>query len=178
MSNDDSVNTTSVSVSVAVGDIKVQFNGSAGSVLQSVITFMSKQVPSLDLAKRIALNYSATELIESFARFIKITNEGPRIILDPGQTAIKLSDKQSVALQLVASRILKELGKSDVNGMSLSQIQFATALNPKSVSSRLSELVKSGFVLRNNAKDGVDTLFTITTSGIHWLTQSLSKKPA
>jgi len=179
MSNDDSVNTTSVSVSIAVGDIKVQFNGSAGSVLQSIIMFMSKQVPSLDLAKRITLNYSATELIESFARFIKITNEGPRIILDPGQTAIKkLSDKQSVALQLVASRILKELGKSDVDGMSLSQIQFATSLNPKSVSSRLSELVKFGFVLRNNAKDGVDTLFTITTSGIHWLTQSLSKKPA
>ena len=32
MSNDHDINTTSVSVSVAIGDIKVQFNGSAGSV--------------------------------------------------------------------------------------------------------------------------------------------------
>ncbi|HEY7571715.1 MAG TPA: hypothetical protein VH796_10135 [Nitrososphaeraceae archaeon] len=178
MSNHDFVTTANVSVSVAVGDIKVQFNGSAESVLQSVIAFMSKQVPSLDLAKRISLNYSATELIESFAKFIKITDEGPRIILDPGETAVKkLSDKQFVALQLVASRILNELGKSNTDGLSLSQIQFATALNPKSVSSRLSELVKSGFVLRNNTKDGLDTLFIITTSGIHWLKQMLSKKP-
>ena len=72
MSNDHDMKTTSVSVSVAIGDIKVQFNGSAGSVLQSVIAFMSKQVPTLDLAKRISLNYSATELVESFAAFIKI----------------------------------------------------------------------------------------------------------
>jgi predicted transcriptional regulator len=99
--------------------------------------------------------------------------------LDPGETTVKkLSDKQFVALQLVASRILKELGKSNTDGMSLSQIQFATALNPKSVSSRLSELVKSGFVLRNNTNDGLDTLFIITTSGIYWLKQMLSKKSA
>lgn len=178
MSNDHDINATSVSVSVAIGDIKVQFNGSAGSVLQSVIAFISKQVPTLDLAKRISLNYSATELIESFAAFIKITAEGPRIILDPGETGIKkVSDKQMVALQLAASRIAKDLGKTEIDGMSLSQIQFATTLNPKSVSSRLSELVKSGHVLRNNAKDGVDTmLFTITTSGIHWLKSMLSKK--
>ena len=110
--------------------------------------------------------------------FIKITAEGPRIILDPGETGIKkVSDKQMVALQLVASRIVKDLGKTEIDGMSLSQIQFATTLNPKSVSSRLSELVKSGHVLRNNTKDGVDTmLFTITTSGIHWLKSVLSKK--
>jgi|tagenome__1003787_1003787.scaffolds.fasta_scaffold20953053_3 hypothetical protein len=178
MSNDHDINSTSVSVSVAIGDIKVQFNGSAESVLRSAIAFISKQVPTLDLAKRISLNYSATELIESFAAFIKITTEGPRIILDSRETGIKkVSDKQMVALQLVASRIVKELGRTEIDGMSLSQIQFATTLNPKSVSSRLSELVKSGHVLRNNTKDGVDTmLFTITTSGIHWLKSVLSKK--
>jgi hypothetical protein len=178
MSNDHDINSTSVSVSVAIGDIKVQFNGSAESVLRSAIAFISKQVPTLDLARRISLNYSATELIESFAAFIKITTEGPRIILDSRETGIKkVSDKQMVALQLVASRIVKDLGRTEIDGMSLSQIQFATTLNPKSVSSRLSELVKSGHVLRNNTKDGGDTmLFTITTSGIHWLKSVLSKK--
>lgn len=178
MLNDHDTSTTSVSVSVAVGDIKVQFNGSAGSVLQSVIAFISKQVPALDLAKRISLNYSASELIDSFAAFIKVTPEGPRIMLDPRETRIKkLSDKQTVALQLVASKIVKELGKAETDGMSLSQIQFATTLNPKSVSSRLSEMVKSGHVLRSNTKDGIDTItYTITTFGIHWLKSALSKK--
>src|SRR5215475_12768426 len=108
MSDNQVVNTSNVSVSVVIGDVKVQFNGSAGSVLQSVIAFMSKQVPALDLAKRITLNYSVTDLIESFAAFIKITDEGPRRISSLGETRTKkLSDKQSIALQLVASRILR-----------------------------------------------------------------------
>ena len=112
MSNDHDINSTSISVSVAIGDIKVQFNGSAESVLRSAIAFISKQVPTLDLAKRISLNYSSTELIESSAAFIKITAEGPRIILDSRETGIKkISDKQMVALQLVASRIVKESRK-------------------------------------------------------------------
>jgi hypothetical protein len=42
---------SNVNVSVIVGDIKVQFNGSAESVLTSVITFLTKQVPAIDLAK-------------------------------------------------------------------------------------------------------------------------------
>lgn len=178
MSNDHDIDTTNVSVSIAVGDVKIQFNGSARSILESVIAFISKQVPTLDLARRISLNYSAVELVESFAPFIKVTAEGPRIIFDPKEIGIKkISDKQMVALQLVASKIVKELGKTEIDGMSLSQIQLATALNPKSVSSRLSELVKSGYVLRNSAKDGIDTIiYTITTSGIHWLKSALSNK--
>ena len=178
MSNDHDINTTSVSVSVAIGDVK--------------------NLNSIDLRDRLTICYCIYIEANSYSRscqenfpklfsyridrvfccFIKITAEGPRIILDPGETGIKkVSDKQMVALQLVASRIVKDLGKTEIDGMSLSQIQFATTLNPKSVSSRLSELVKSGHVLRNNTKDGVDTmLFTITTSGIHWLKSALSKK--
>jgi DNA-binding HxlR family transcriptional regulator len=61
--------------------------------------------------------------------------------------------------------------------MSLSEIQSATALNPKSVSSRLSELVKTGYVLRDNTKNGIEAvLYRITTLGIHWLNSALSKK--
>ena len=46
-----------VSVSVTVGDVKVQFSGTAESVMASVFNFLAKQVPSMDLAKKISLNY-------------------------------------------------------------------------------------------------------------------------
>ena len=70
----------SVNVAVTVGDVKVQFSGSAESVMASVMSFLSKQVPSMDLAKKISLSYSAQELIEAYAHLIKITPEGPRVI--------------------------------------------------------------------------------------------------
>lgn len=165
MSQADSVN-----VIVTVGDVKVQFSGSAESVMSSVMSFLSKQVPSMDLAKKISLNYSAQELIEAYSHLIKITPEGPRVIPD---SDARLSDKDMVALQLVAGRIAKDLGKVQDDAMQVSEMHAATALNPKSISSRISEMVKAGHVARDEKEPGK---YRITTAGIHWLNSTIAKK--
>lgn len=159
-----------VNVTVSVGDVKVQFSGAAESVLQSVSAFLSKQVPGLDLAKRISLNFAVTELVENYSSFVKITPEGPRVIPD---TDAKLSDREVIALQLLASRIAKELGKLSTDGLQVSEIHAFTALKPKSVSSRISEFVKAGLVVRDESDS---TRYRITTSGIHWLNSTIMKK--
>jgi hypothetical protein len=101
---------TNVNVTISIGDIRVQFNGSADSVITSVISFLTKQIPALDLANRISLNYTISELIQSYSDIIKITPEGPRIIpLLDGE--LKVLDKQIVVLQLAASHV-KGLGKT------------------------------------------------------------------
>jgi hypothetical protein len=174
----DSNNIANVSVSVSISDINVQFSGSPESVLTSVIGFITKQVPSIDLARKISLNYSVTELIDLFSNFIKITPEGPRVIMGQQETGNKkLSDKEVVALQLVATKIAKDLGKLSYEGLPLSEIQAATALNPKSVSSRLSELVKIGHVMRDDVSDANESvIYKITTTGSHWLKSVLAKR--
>lgn len=159
-----------VSVSVTVGDVKVQFSGTADSVMASVFNFLSKQVPSMDLAKRIALNYEVSELIGKYAHLVKITPEGPRVIPD---SEARLSDKDMVALQLIAARIAKDTGKALDDAMQVSELQSATALNPKSISSRISEMVKAGHVARDEKEPGK---YRITTAGIHWLNSIVEKK--
>ena len=168
---DNAAQDENVNVSITVGDIKVQFSGSAETVMASVINFMSKQLPSIDLAKKISLNYSVTELIGIYSGFVKITPEGPRVIADKD---IKLSDKELIALQLIASKIAKDLGKSPDDALQVSDIQQFTALNPKSTSSRISELVKAGLVSRDTKEQ---SKYRITTSGIHWLNSIMAKKP-
>ncbi|HZI69664.1 MAG TPA: hypothetical protein VFD60_00740 [Nitrososphaeraceae archaeon] len=177
--SDNDKNTVNINVSITVGDVRVQFNGSIDSVLTSVINFIAKQVPTLDLAKKISLNYAATELIEIYANLIKITPEGPRVIPDLDESGLKkLSDKEMVALQLVASKIAKDIGKIPDDAMQASEIQSSTSLNPKSASSRLSELVKAGHVVRFTIKDelGSQTVYRITTTGIHWLNSIVVKR--
>jgi DNA-binding MarR family transcriptional regulator len=169
----------SVNVSIAVGDIRVEFNGSPESVVRSAIGFLAKQIPAIDLAQKISLNYAVTELIDIYSSLIKITPEGPRVIpeLDDVVEGKKLSDKEIVMLQLVASKIAKDLGKVQNDGMQLSEIYNATSINPRSVSSRLSELVKAGYVLRENPKEDIDyVIYKITTQGIHWLNSIIGKK--
>ncbi len=160
----------SVNVAVTVGDVKVQFSGSAESVMASVMSFLSKQVPSMDLARKISLDYSAQELIGSYSHLIKITPEGPRVIPEP---SAKLSDKDLVALQLVAARIARSLGRVQDDAMQVSEIHAATALNPKSISSRISEMVKTGQVARDEKEPGK---YRITTAGIHLLNSTIAKK--
>ena len=171
---------TIINASITLGDIKVQFNGSAESVLTSIINFVTKHVPTLELARKISLNYAVTDLIETYSNLIKITPEGPRVIIsDLYEIGIKkISDKEMVALELIASKIAKDLGKISGYAMQASEIQSTTALNPKSVSSRLSELVKAGYVVRDNTKDGIGStvVYRITTSGIHWLTSTMIKR--
>jgi predicted transcriptional regulator len=159
-----------VSVSVTVGDVKVQFSGTADSVMASVFNFLSKQVPSMDLAKRISLNYEVSELIGKYSHLVKITPEGPRVIPD---SDARLSDKDMVALQLIAARIAKDTGKAQDDAMQVSELQSATALNPKSISSRISEMVKAGHVARDEKEQGK---YRITTAGIHWLNSIVEKK--
>ncbi|MFL6365766.1 MAG: hypothetical protein ACJ719_11275 [Nitrososphaeraceae archaeon] len=175
----DNIN-TNINASITLGDVKVQFNGSAESVLTSIISFVTKHIPTIDLAKRISLNYAVTDLIETYSNLIKITPEGPRVIIsDLYELGIKkISDKEMVALQLIASKIAKDVGKISDDAMQASEIQSTTALNPKSVSSRLSELVKAGYVVRDNTKDGIGSaiVYRISTSGIHWLTSTMIKR--
>ena len=159
-----------VNVIVAVGDVKVQFSGSAESVMASVMSFLSKQVPTMDLAKRISLNYAAQELVEAYSHLIKITPEGPRVIPD---SDVRLSDKDTVALQLVAARIAKDLGRVQDDAMQVAEVHAATALNPKSISSRISEMVKAGYVARDEKEPGK---YRITTAGIHWLNSTIAIK--
>jgi hypothetical protein len=138
--------------------------------MASVFNFLSKQVPAMDLAKRISLSYEVNELVTKYVHLVKITPEGPRIIPD---SDVRLSDKDMVALELVAARIAKDTGKAQDDAMQVSEIQSATALNPKSISSRISEMVKAGHVARDEKEPGK---YRITTAGIHWLNSIVEKK--
>jgi hypothetical protein len=169
-----------VNVSIKVGDITVEFSGSSDSVMRSAIGFLAKQIPAIDLAKRISLDYAVTDLIDTYANLIKITPEGPRVIPEHKSTdAKKLSDKEIIMLQLVASKIAKDLGKVQTDGLEVAEICDSTSVNPRSVSSRLSELVKAGHVSRENPTGETDSLiYRITTLGIHWLNSVIGKKLA
>jgi hypothetical protein len=157
-------------VIVSLGDTRADFSGTPEIVLQSINNFISKTVPEIDLAKKLSMNFSTKELIEKFEKYVRITPEGPRIVWE--QT--KLSDKELIALQLVAQRISFETQSGSSPGLSLSQLQEITSLNPKSLSSRLSELAKIGYVTKETIDD--KSQFRISTIGVDWLSNLMSKK--
>ena len=162
--------TQKVKVSISVGDATAEFSGTPEVVLLSVNNFISRQIPEIDLARKLAMNFSTKDLVEKFKDFVRITPEGPRI----WNQERKLSDKELVGLQLVAQRIASETRENTSSSMTLAQLQESTSLNPKSLSSRLSEMTKAGYVQRESSDE--KTSFKITTVGVEWLSALLGKK--
>jgi DNA-binding transcriptional ArsR family regulator len=157
-------------ISISYGDSRAEFSGDPETVLISVNKFIAKQAPALDLANKITVNYSVADLIQMFGTYIKITEEGPRVWVSHQ----KLSDKDTVCLQLVAAKISYLTNKSVSPSLTLQEIHNATSLKPKSISSRLSEMSKAGYVEREQSDQGVR--YKITTQGTHWLSGVLEKK--
>jgi hypothetical protein len=156
---------------ISYGNLKAEFSGTPDTVMGSVNQFIAKNIPSINLAQKLLLNYTLSELVGKFQNFVRITPEGPRIMEKD-----RLSDKELVALQLVAQRMAFESGSATASASPLAVIQETTGLNPKSLSSRLSELSKTGQVMRESNEEG--TRFKITTEGIAWLIDALEKKKA
>ncbi|MDG6939883.1 MAG: hypothetical protein JRN39_05740 [Nitrososphaerota archaeon] len=130
---------------------------------------LAKVVPTYDLAKKILLSYGLNDMVTKFGAYVRITPEGPRVLPEK-----QLSDKFLIALQLVAVKISAESGRQSTHRVTLQELERTTGLNPKSISSRLSELVKAGQVERVVVDDG--TYYFITTMGMEWLERQLGKK--
>ncbi len=159
-----------LAVVVSYGEVKVEFSGSPDVVFRSLHEFISKEIPNIDLARSISVNYSLNDLIQMFKDYIRFTEEGPRVWVQDRN----LSDKDVIALQLVAAKAAMLSGKSKGDDMNVVELQSATNLLAKTIGSRLSELNKSGAVDR---LDGEGTgRYRITTTGVHWLHGQLSKK--
>tara|TARA_Y100000782_G_scaffold115330_1_gene157016 strand:- start:1842 stop:2342 length:501 start_codon:yes stop_codon:yes gene_type:complete len=161
---------TDIIVSITFEDTKIDFKGEPNDVLVSINEFFLKQIPNLDLAKKISVNYSLEQLISIFSEYIKLTPEGPRIWIENK----KLSDREKICLQLIAFHIDYLAKNSNNSQISMNIISNLTGLNSKSISSRLSELQKLGYVKKHNIDNKI--LFQITTQGIYWFEQIIIKK--
>lgn len=159
-----------LSIAVKYGDASVQFSGSPEVVMRSLHEFVSKVIPNMDLARTISVNYSLNDLIQMFKEFVRVTPEGPRVWTQDR----KLSDRDVILLQLVAARISSLSGKAQSDAMGVSEIETATGLYPKTISSRLSELTKAAQVERVDSDAGGK--YRITTVGTSRLGELLTKK--
>ena len=159
-----------ISITIKHEDTIIDFKGNPNEVLHSVNEFLLKSIPGIELAEKIIVNYSLEDILSKFHNLIKITPEGQRIWI----SSIKLSDREKIALQLLANHVGFLAEKSPSSFTSISVLCELTNLNPKSVSSRLSELQKLCYVDKTSIDRKI--MFKITTQGINWLETILENR--
>jgi hypothetical protein len=159
-----------LSIAVTYGDTKVEFSGSPEVVMRSLHEFVAKVIPNMDLARSISVSHSLNDLAQMFRDYVRVTPEGPRVWAQDK----KLSDRDVILLQLVAARISNLSGRGQTDAMGVGEIEGATGLYPKTISSRLSELTKTAAVERVESESGGK--YRVTTVGVSRLSDQLAKK--
>lgn len=157
-------------MTITYEDTKVDFKGDSQTVLSSINEFLLKAIPQLELAKKISKNYSLEDILSKFSHLIKITPEGPRIWAN----SQKISDREKIGLQLLAYHVAYLAEKLHSPSVSINDLNQLTGLNPKSISSRLSELQKLSYISKENINRKIK--FKITTQGINWLETGISNR--
>lgn len=123
-------------VTIKYGALEKKIIGSADQVAKEVLTFLTKAIPGLELASRLALSVDLNELAKACEGILAVTPEGlvATVPLDG------LADRELVLLHLAKARIAHMLGKSEKDYAQSADLIAATKKTAGTVAGRLSEL--------------------------------------
>jgi hypothetical protein len=159
-----------VTVVVKYGGVEQTFTGKADDVWVSVNKFFSEMIPAFDIARKVTLTVDLAELIEEAKGVIAIAPEGPEVLV-PKE---KLTDSEALQFYLLGAFIAFRLGKRASDAMSKDELQAKLGKTPKITSTRLSELVKDGSVVKT--EEGNYRLATVAVKKLQSELKAIQKE--
>jgi hypothetical protein len=156
-----------VEVVVTYRGLEVKFSGDINEVVRFFLEFLNKMLPTYELVSRLTLTIDLEKLVTGVEGIIAITPEGLIVIISQEL----LGEREVILLHLVKTYIGYQLGKLDLDIMSISDIISITSGKPSSSAARLSELVQMNWVERAGRGE-----YRITTYGIKAFSEEILPK--
>lgn len=156
-----------ITIQVKYKDIEKTFSGPVNKVWTAINKFFSQLIPTFEISKKIILTVDLQELIKDCEDIIGCTEEGPYLLVSRD----KLTDNETLTLQLLAGYIGHKLGITESGALSRDELQAKLGKSSKITSTRLGELVRSEIATKtNNGK------YKITTFGVTQLQKDIVPK--
>ena len=146
-----------ITVQIKYKDVEENFSGCVNDVWVSINKFFSEFIPAFEISKKLVLTVDLQELIKECENIIAFTEEGPHLLVSRD----KLTDNETLALQLLASYVGYKLGTVESDAVSREELQAKLGKTAKITSTRLGELAKSEMVTKT-----ADGEYKITTFGV------------
>ncbi|MQY61832.1 hypothetical protein GH146_00915 [archaeon] len=145
-----------VTVHIKYQETEQTFTGDANQVWISINRFFSEMIPALQTVKKALLTVDLESLIEDCKNVIAVAPEGPVLLV----SRQKLTDNETLTLQLLATYIGNKLGQSK-DYRTKEELQAGLGKNAKITSTRLGELCREGSATKTEEGN-----YRITTLGI------------
>jgi hypothetical protein len=146
-----------VTIQLRYRDIEKTFSGDTNDVWISINKFFSQFIPTFEISKKLVLTVDLQNLIKACENIIAFAEEGPHLLVSRN----RLTDNETLALQLLASYIGYKLGIMESDAVSKEELQPKLGKSSKIASTRLGELVKREIAAKTN-----DGKYKISTFGI------------
>ncbi len=132
-----------VTVHIKYQETEQTFTGDANQVWISINRFFSEMIPALQTVKKALLTVDLESLIEDCKNVIAVAPEGPVLLV----SRRKLTDNETLTLQLLATYIGNKLGQSK-DYLTKEELQAGLGKNAKITSTRLGELCREGLATK------------------------------
>jgi len=139
-------------VHIEFGEAKVDFEGDADQVFESIVSFLSQVYPNLEMVRKIVYTPDLTRLVKKLAGLVEITPEGPVIV-----SGVDLSARMAICLVLLGAHIGSRLGRLLKDSLPSGDLSKLTGKAKKTISNELPRLIGEGLVEKR-------------TEGEYWLT--------
>jgi hypothetical protein len=154
-------------VTIRYGSLEQKITGQPDQVAQEVFTFLSKAIPQLELASRLALSVDLNDLAKACEGVLSLTPEGLVVTVPVNG----LADRELMLLHLAKARIAQMLGRSDKDYVQSADLIVSSNKTSGTVAGRLSELCRDSLAERKGKGE-----YRATTLGLHFFqTQVLPK---
>jgi len=145
-------------LSVKYKDVEVKFSGTADDVIRALLSFLSKILPTFELASNLTLTVDSEKLLKSITGLVAFTPEGPVITLPKEKLG---GERNIILLHLIKSHVGYQTGRLEKDSLSTNDILSLTSGKSGTVAARLSELTNLGWVERMGRGE-----YRVTTLGL------------
>ncbi|MEM1991735.1 MAG: hypothetical protein QXY58_00700 [Nitrososphaerota archaeon] len=145
-------------VSIQYKDVRADFEGKPDDVYKSIISFMEKVIPSYSLASRISYSVDIQELIEKLRNYLAYNQAEGIFLLKPLNT---LSVSEAIMLLCIKRYLEHGLGLAESPSINASELAKSIAKSEKTISGKLSLLLRKGYIRRLDRGDYVITMLGI-----------------
>ncbi len=138
-------------------DIEHQFSAEPQEAWLLLTKFFKEIVPSFEIAQKLQFNVDLKELAQDLAGIVAFSIECPNLLVPK----TKLTDNEALLVLLTAYNLGYRLGLFNSDSVSKETLQAKIGKNGKITSTRLGELSKNEWAIRDT-----NDKFKITTFGI------------
>jgi len=147
--------------------MEIKLSGTPNEVTKAFLDFMSKMLPSYEIATRLVMSVDLDELLRDLEGIVALTSEGI-IVTTPKES---MGERETILLYLLKTNVGYQLGRLEEDSLSLADIITQTGGKASTTAARLSELVSQGWVERVGRGQ-----YRITTFGVKSVQETILPK--